>query len=168
MDVELPSEASLDEVFTLAQGLLTGETNRIANLANLAALLGQYLPRINWAGFYLAEAGTGDWVLGPFWGKPACTRIPSGQGVVGTALASGTSLVVPDVHEFPGHIACDAASRSEIVVPIRDPSQVVVAGIDVDSPWPDRFGPLERAFLEALANRLGTLWSEWHGYDGRV
>jgi GAF domain-containing protein len=109
------------------------------------------LDRINWAGFYLARGDT--LVLGPFQGKPACVRIPIGKGVCGTSAAHRETIIVPDVHDFPGHIACDAASRSEIVVPlIRDGALIGV--LDIDSPEPDRFGPAERSLLEHVASLL--------------
>ncbi|MFK4997468.1 GAF domain-containing protein [Bacillus sp. N9] len=111
--------------------MLDGETNQIANLSNASALLGQFLDRINWVGFYLMEDG--ELVLGPFQGLPACVRIPLGRGVCGTSAAERETIVVPDVHAFPGHIACDAASQSEIVVPlIKDGN--VIGVLDIDSP----------------------------------
>jgi GAF domain-containing protein len=117
-------------------------------MANLAALVWQLVPELNWAGFYrvLGE----ELVLGPFCGKPACIRIPLGSGVCGTAAASGATQLVADVHAFPGHIACDAASRSELVVPvIREGA--VIAVIDLDSPRPARFDAEDRAGFETLA-----------------
>ena len=117
------------------------------------------LDRLNWAGFYLARGDT--LVLGPFQGKPACVRIPWGRGVCGTAAARGETLVVPDVHEFPGHIACDAASRSEIVVPLRR-GGAVVGVLDLDSPEPARFGDRERELLEQVARML-IAGSDPHG-----
>ncbi len=129
-------------------GLLAGEADPIANAANAAAVLWQYLPRINWAGFYFLRGET--LVLGPFQGKPACVRIPLGQGVCGTAAARRETLVVPDVHDFPGHIACDAASRSEIVVPLLR-AGAVLGVLDIDSPEPDRFTQADRAGCERVA-----------------
>ena len=123
----------------------------IANLANASALLWQRMEDINWAGFYLLQDGA--LVLGPFQGKPACIVIPLGKGVCGTAAALGQSQLVPDVHTFPGHIACDSASRSETVAPVvRDGK--VIAVLDVDSPEPDRFGPEDVEFLQAVAEIL--------------
>ena len=131
--------------------LLEGETDALANLANAASLLFASLPRINWAGFYLLRGDT--LVLGPFQGKPACVRIELGKGVCGTAAARRETLVVPDVHAFPGHIACDEASRSEIVVPIvKDGALLGV--LDVDSPERNRFGDAERAVLEECVRVL--------------
>lgn len=139
------------EVAASLAALLEGETDALANLANAVGLLAGALDRINWCGFYLLRAG--ELVLGPFQGKPACVRITLGKGVCGTAAARRETLVVPDVHAFPGHIACDAGSRSEIVVPI------VVGGelrgvLDVDSPETDRFDAEDRAGLEAFVAAL--------------
>ncbi|MDQ1310492.1 MAG: L-methionine (R)-S-oxide reductase, partial [Pseudomonadota bacterium] len=123
------------ELETSLRALLEGEHDLLANAANLAALLFWSLPQLNWAGFYLVEPGRGELLLGPFQGKPACVRIPIGRGVCGTAAARRETVVVPDVHAFPGHIACDSASNSEIVVPIvRDGELLGV--LDLDSPVP--------------------------------
>lgn len=137
------------ELAAQARALVAGEPDRVANAANLAALLWHALPRINWAGFYFLQADT--LVLGPFQGKPACVRIPVGKGVCGTAVAEGRSQRVPDVHAFPGHIACDAASRSEVVVPLRDAAGRIFGVLDVDSPEPERFDAADLAGLEAFA-----------------
>ena len=117
---DLPADkpAAYAELEASLRALLAGEADLIANSANLAALLYWSLPQLNWAGFYLVEPRRGDLLLGPFQGKPACVRIPIGRGVCGTAAARRETVVVPDVHAFPGHIACDSASNSEIVVPI--------------------------------------------------
>jgi GAF domain-containing protein len=135
--------------------LLDGEPDALANLANAAGLLAGALDRINWCGFYLRRGE--DLVLGPFQGKPACVRIPMGQGVCGTAAARRETLVVPDVNRFPGHIACDPASRSEIVVPILE-NGVLRGVLDVDAPETDRFGEEDRVglerFVEALTPRI--------------
>ena len=137
-----------------AQALTEDVPYPIANLANLSALLYETLEGINWAGFYLAE---GDVLaLGPFQGKPACVTIPWGKGVCGTAAATDETRLVADVHAFPGHIACDAASRSEIVVPLRKDGKVIGV-LDIDSPLLSRFTEEDRAGLErfaALAERL--------------
>jgi GAF domain-containing protein len=127
--------------------LLEGETEALANLSNASALLAQALDRINWCGFYLMRGG--ELVLGPFQGKPACTRIAMGKGVCGTAAARRETLVVPDVHAFPGHIACDAASRSEIVVPILE-GRRLQGVLDVDAPEPNRFDEADRNGLESF------------------
>ncbi|WP_379548625.1 GAF domain-containing protein [Qipengyuania sp. DSG2-2] len=131
-----------------ASALIEGESDTVANMANIAALLWEFIPRMNWAGFY--RVIDGELVLGPFAGRPACIRIPMGQGVCGAAAASGTTQLVEDVHAFPGHIACDAVTQSELVVPvIRDGK--VIAVIDCDSPEPARFSSDDAAGLEALA-----------------
>ena len=132
-DTSLPKQEFYRQLNASLAALLEGERDWIANLANAAALLYHTLPEINWAGFYLLPGGSGELVLGPFQGKPACVRIKLGQGVCGTAAKSRETQVVPDVHAFPGHIACDAASRSEIVVPLTDGSEVVGV-MDIDSP----------------------------------
>ena len=131
--------------------LLAGEPNRIANLSNASALLGQFLDRINWVGFYLMEEG--ELVLGPFQGMPACVRIPVGKGVCGTAIDKNETMLIDDVHAFPGHIACDAASRSEIVIPlVKDGKAIGV--LDIDSPELARFTEEDRSGLEKFADTL--------------
>jgi L-methionine (R)-S-oxide reductase len=136
------------ELTVQLEALLAGERDPIANAANTAALLFHSLPDLNWAGFYLVRDG--ELVLGPFQGKPACVRIPVGKGVCGTAVARRAAIVVPDVHAFPGHIACDSASRSELVVPLfRDDR--IIGVLDLDSPRPDRFDEEDQAGCEALA-----------------
>jgi L-methionine (R)-S-oxide reductase len=128
-------------------GLLEGESDFIANAANMAALIFNGLPDLNWAGFYLMKED--ELVLGPFQGKPACVRIAVGKGVCGTAVARRESILVEDVEAFPGHIACDAASRSELVVPlIRD--GVVFGVLDLDAPFPARFDAVDQAGCEKL------------------
>lgn len=130
-------------------GLFAGERNMIANAANMSALIYDMLPDLNWAGFYfLEQKPDGELVVGPFQGKPACVRIAVGRGVCGTAVAEGRSIVVEDVHDFPGHIACDAASLSELVVPIRRDGRIVGV-LDLDSPRKARFDEDDRAGLEA-------------------
>ncbi len=135
------------------RALLAGEPDPIANAANTASLVFARVPRLNWAGFYFLQGGT--LVLGPFQGQPACTRIPLGKGVCGTAAERNETIVVDDVHAFPGHIACDSASMSEIVVPLTIGGKL--SGVlDIDSPEPARFGPEERTLMEAVA----TLYAE--------
>ncbi|MEY2943540.1 MAG: hypothetical protein RLY97_1554 [Pseudomonadota bacterium] len=146
-----PKAALYAELHTAAQGLVADEVDAIANMANLAALIWQYLPRLNWAGFY--RVVDGGLILGPFIGKPACIRIAARQGVCGTALAQGTTQLVTDVHNFPGHIACDAASRSELVVPIWR-NGAVIAVMDLDSPELARFDAQDAAGMEALAGLI--------------
>ncbi|MFC0298774.1 GAF domain-containing protein [Geobacillus jurassicus] len=133
------------------KSLISGERNFIANLANAAALLNQFLSDINWVGFYLADGD--ELVLGPFQGLPACVRIPFGKGVCGTAAAERRTVVVPDVHQFPGHIACDAASQSEIVVPLMKDNRVIGV-LDIDSPVKNRFDDIDRRCLEQFASVL--------------
>ena len=128
-------------------GLFEGERDPIANAANMAALIAWGLPDLNWAGFYIMRGG--ELVLGPFVGKPACVRIAVGKGVCGTAVATRATMLVPDVHEFPGHIACDAASRSELVVPLLRGDRVTGV-LDLDSPIPARFDADDRDGCEAL------------------
>jgi GAF domain-containing protein len=141
------------DLVAAAKALVEGEPDGVANMANVAALIWQFLPNLNWAGFYRNVAD--ELVLGPFVGKPACIRIPLGRGVCGTAAASGETQVVPDVHAFPGHIACDADSRSELVVPVLRDGKVV-AVIDLDSPVADRFDAEDAAGIEALAAILAA------------
>ncbi len=153
-DVTGGSKAELyHDLHAALDALTTGEADGIANMANAAALLWQYLPDLNWAGFY--RMVDGELVLGPFQGKAACIRIPVGRGVCGTAAATRETQRVDDVHAFPGHIACDAASRSELVVPlVRD--GVVLGVLDLDSPVPARFDDADVAGCEALAAVLAA------------
>jgi GAF domain-containing protein len=129
--------------------LIAGERNALANAANCAALIFDQMPDLNWAGFYYLEPESGDLVVGPFQGKPACARIAPGKGVCGAAVVRGESLLVPDVHAFPGHIACDAASRSELVVPLRRDGRIIGV-LDLDSPTPNRFTAEDQAGMERL------------------
>ncbi len=140
-----------------AEALIQDVPYNIANLANLSALLWEALSDINWAGFYLLEGET--LILGPFQGKVACTQIPVGKGVCGTAVAEERAQLVPDVHRFPGHIACDSASRSEIVIPLR-PGGKIVGVLDIDSPIPNRFSEADKAGLERIVKILETYWVE--------
>ena len=133
------------------RALHTGERDWLANLANTAALVWGNLPDLNWVGFYLWRSG--ELVLGPFQGKPACVRIAAGRGVCGTAVAERRSQVVADVDPFPGHIACDAASRSELVVPLLRDGEILGV-LDLDSPQPGRFDEEDRAGCEALVATL--------------
>jgi len=129
--------------------LLHGERDTIANAANTSALIFQALPDLNWAGFYFLKSDS-ELVLGPFQGKTACVRIAVGKGVCGTAVEKGASILVEDVHAFPGHIACDAASRSELVVPLHHDGKILGV-IDLDSPTPSRFDAEDQTGVEALA-----------------
>jgi L-methionine (R)-S-oxide reductase len=152
-DAALPKPELYRQLTEAAAALTAGEPDGVANMSNIAALMGEYLADINWAGFYRMVEG--ELVLGPFVGRPACIRIPVGQGVCGAAAASGATQLVEDVHAFPGHIACDAASRSELVVPVmRDGG--VIAVIDLDSPSLARFDREDAAGIEALARMLAN------------
>lgn len=152
-DPNQPKPELYADMIGAARALIEGEPDAIANMANVAALIWQFLPHLNWAGFY--RVVDGNLVLGPFQGKPACNRIAAGQGVCGTALATGGTQLVPDVHAFPGHIACDADSRSELVVPVWRDGRVI-ALIDLDSPEPARFDAIDAAGIEALAAAVAS------------
>jgi L-methionine (R)-S-oxide reductase len=154
----MAKRALYDDLTRQLAALIEGETDRVANTANMAALIYHGLPELNWAGFYFAQAG--ELVLGPFQGKPACVRIAWGTGVCGTAAARGRSIVVRDVHEFPGHIACDAASASELVVPLLSAGRVVGV-LDLDSPVRGRFDNADRAGCERLAAILLAHHPDW-------
>lgn len=153
-DVEIYTgnrEENYQMVIKQLKALLEGEKNQIANLSNASALLNQFLKEVNWVGFYLMEDG--ELVLGPFQGLPACVRIPVGKGVCGTAVQEKKTMLVEDVHQFPGHIACDAASRSEIVVPIVKDG-TVVGVLDIDSPVTSRFDEVDQKYLEQFVEEL--------------
>ena len=153
-EIDQADEAGLYRDLLAALAALTdGEPDWVANLANASALLWQYLPDLNWAGFYRVVGD--ELVLAPFQGKPACIRIAMGAGVCGTAAATRTIQLVADVHAFPGHIACDAASRSELVVPIMV-GGAVWGVLDLDSPLPGRFDDEDAAGCEALTALLAT------------
>lgn len=143
----LPKAELYRELARELAALLAGEPDLIANLANTSALLFQSLPDLNWAGFYLLKDG--ELVVGPFQGKPACVRIPMGKGVCGTAALRRASVIVRDVNQFPGHIACDTASNSEIVVPLLRSGELLGV-LDIDSPLLERFDEEDRAGLEQL------------------
>ena len=142
-----PSEL-YPELLAQARGLFDGERDKTANAANLAALIFNALPDLNWTGFYWLKDG--GLVLGPFQGKPACVRIALGKGVCGTAAQERRTVIVPDVNAFPGHIACDSASRSEVVIPLLQADRVIGV-LDLDSPKLARFTPEDALGLEALA-----------------
>jgi L-methionine (R)-S-oxide reductase len=150
-------EESKDKGYTLVtkqlSALLEGEPNVIANLSNASALLNQFLDRTNWVGFYLYEEESNELVLGPFQGLPACVRIPLGKGVCGTAASERKTMLVEDVHAFPGHIACDAASQSEIVVPIVKDDKLIGV-LDIDSPEKARFDEEDQRHLERFVEEL--------------
>jgi L-methionine (R)-S-oxide reductase len=135
------------------KALLEGEPNQIANLSNASALLNQFMDRINWVGFYLYEEESNQLVLGPFQGLPACVRIPLGRGVCGTAASEQKTLLIEDVHQFPGHIACDAASQSEIVIPLVKEGKLIGV-LDIDSPEKGRFDGEDQKYLEIFVKEL--------------
>lgn len=145
----LPPLLALREARLQLAGLLSGETDLVANAANTTAFLNRVLPDLNWVGFYFLRGD--QLVLGPFQGETACVRIPVGKGVCGTCVATGDTQRVDDVHAFPGHIACDARSRSELVVPVRA-GGVIVAVLDIDSPLPARFSAADQAYVESLVD----------------
>jgi len=151
---QLQGEQSAQEMVQQVSGLVSGEPDLIANLSNVSALLNQYLPDINWVGFYIMRDN--ELVLGPFQGKVACIRIPVGRGVCGTAAATRETQRIDDVHTFPGHIACDGASNSELVVPIIV-NDNVVAVLDIDSPKHARFTVELQQEIETVVDVLATL-----------
>ena len=153
LPADTPDEERYRELANAADALTDGESDGVANMANLAALIWSFVPDLNWAGFY--RVVDGELVLGPFIGNPACIRIPLGQGVCGTAAASGKTQLVADVHAFPGHIACDSASESELVVPVLRDGKVV-AVIDLDSPHKARFKQADADGIEELATRIAA------------
>ncbi len=140
-----------EELNACLYGLLDGESDEIANMANAAALLYQYLPDINWAGFYRYQSG--ELVLGPFQGRPACIRIPMGKGVCGTAAEKGEIQIVEDVRQFSGHISCDSSSRSEIVLPIHQNNHLTGV-LDIDSPEKSRFDRIDAEGLKEFVRRF--------------
>lgn len=145
---DTPKPEAYRQLVDAAEALTAGEPDGVANMANMAALLWDFLPELNWAGFYRVVED--ELVLGPFMGRPACIRIPMGQGVCGTAAKDAATQLVEDVHAFPGHIACDAVTNSELVVPVvRDGT--VIAVIDLDSPAKARFDAEDASGIEALA-----------------
>ncbi|HEY3847331.1 MAG TPA: GAF domain-containing protein [Acetobacteraceae bacterium] len=151
--------ALYDELARELDALLAGELDPVANAANAAAAIYHALPELNWAGFYFLRGE--ELVLGPFQGRPACVRIPLGKGVCGTAASQRRSVLVPNVEAFPGHIACDTASRSELVVPL-DTGDALLGVLDLDSPVLARFGEADRVGCERLAGiivrHLGSVW----------
>ena len=151
IDRKQPRKTLYQDLSASLAALLEGETDALANLSNASALLSQAMDRINWCGFYLMRKG--ELVLGPFQGRPACVRIAVGKGVCGTAAARRETIVVPDVNAFPGHIACDAASRSEVVVPILE-GRKFHGVLDVDSPDLNRFDAEDRKGLEGFVTVL--------------
>jgi L-methionine (R)-S-oxide reductase len=161
--MELPRGDGAD-LLALVDGAFAGERDPWANAANAAALVFEMLPDVNWAGFYFLRGG--ELVVGPFQGRVACVRIPLGQGVCGTAAERRETLIVPDVHAFPGHIACDAASNSEVVVPLLAGSKLIGV-LDLDSPSRGRFTGADARLLESLGAKIVAA-SDWRlaGIDG--
>jgi L-methionine (R)-S-oxide reductase len=150
--------AQYDALLQQVRSLIGDETDFVANAANFSSLVFHSLPDLNWAGFYLFDGG--ELVVGPFQGKPACVRIALGRGVCGTAAQTRRTQVVPDVHAFPGHIACDSASRSEIVVPLVAADGALIGVWDVDSPLAGRFDDEDALGMEALCTAFVALaWS---------
>ncbi|PTM59919.1 GAF domain-containing protein [Desmospora activa] len=149
--VEGDASTRYEHLLRQGQALVEGERDWLANLANAASLLYHALDRVNWAGFYLMKKG--ELVLGPFMGLPACIRIPVGKGVCGTAVQERATQLVPDVLKFPGHIACDATTRSEIVIPLIVDGDIIGV-LDIDSPEPERFNEEDRQYLEQFAQLL--------------
>ena len=150
-DPGTPKPEAYRQLLDAAEALTAGESDAVANMANIAALLWDFLPDLNWSGFY--RVVDGELVLGPFMGRPACIRIPMGQGVCGAAAKQAETQLVEDVHAFPGHIACDSVTNSELVVPVMRCGSVV-AVIDLDSPARARFDEDDRMGIEALARML--------------
>jgi len=151
INTSAPKSEMYRDLANAADAITNGEPDAVANMANVAALLWEYLPDVNWTGFYRMSGG--ELLLGPFQGKAACIRIPLGKGVCGAAASTGKTQLVEDVHAFPGHIACDANSASELVVPVtRD--GVVIAVIDLDSPSLNRFDAEDAAGIELLARLI--------------
>lgn len=142
------------ELTAQISAVIEGETDPVANMANCAALIFHALPNVNWAGFYLLKGG--EMVLGPFQGRPACVRIPFGRGVVGTAAEKRSTIRVPDVEKFPGHIACDSASRSELVVALLGADSHLLGVLDIDSPELDRFDAEDEAGLREIGKIISA------------
>ncbi|SFS65918.1 GAF domain-containing protein [Marininema halotolerans] len=155
--VEGDKNSRYEGIFNQAKGLFHDERDWLANMANSASLLYHTLGEVNWVGYYLLKEN--ELVLGPFMGLPACIRIGIGQGVCGTAVKEKRTQRVPDVHAFPGHIACDAATRSEIVIPIQVNGNVL-AVLDIDSPQPERFDQMDQQHLESFVQLL-TESTDW-------
>ncbi|MGV7209189.1 GAF domain-containing protein [Oxalobacteraceae bacterium A2-2] len=147
-DTPAAKQAMYSDLRSQLQGLVAGESDQIANSANFSSLVFNTMPGLNWAGFYFLQGD--ELVLGPFQGKPACIRIKKGRGVCGSTVVKGEAIVVPDVHEFPGHIACDVNSRSELVVPVRGRDGQVMGVFDLDSPLPKRFDQTDADGIQSL------------------
>lgn len=155
---DAPKSVLYDALHDAADAVTAGERDAVANMANVAALIGAFVPDTNWAGFY--RNVDDELVLGPFVGRPACIRIPFDRGVCGAAARTRTTQRIDDVHAFPGHIACDAASRSELVVPVVK-GERLIGVIDLDSPTPARFDAEDAAGIERLAALLAERLAPW-------
>jgi L-methionine (R)-S-oxide reductase len=151
---QLPKSELYRELASQIAAVVEGETDPVANMANAAALIFHSVPRLNWAGFYLLKGG--ELVLGPFQGKPACVRIAFGRGVVGTSAEKRKVIRVADVNQFPGHIACDTASRSEVVIPLVSEDSHLVGVLDIDSPELDRFDADDEAGFRAIGKIIAA------------
>jgi L-methionine (R)-S-oxide reductase len=162
VDAKAPKPSLYGALNRELEALLAGESDQIANMANAAALLYHALPEVNWAGFYFLKGNV--LVVGPFQGQPACVRIPVGRGVCGTAAEQRRTIIVPNVHEFPGHIACDSASNAEIVVPLIT-NGALLGVLDIDSPVVGRFDEEDRVGLEIFAQLL-LRQGDWRTADG--
>ena len=160
IDPSLPRAARLHQLLPALEGLLTGEPSGMANLANAAAALWS-ATGWHWVGFYLVDQTADNLVLGPFQGPVACTRLHRGKGVCAAAWETNTTQVVPDVHAFPGHVACSSASLSEVVLPICAPNGAVLAVLDIDSAVADDFSQEEVEGLEALRTLVERAWPTW-------
>jgi len=160
IDSSLPRAARLQQLLPALEGLLTGESSGVANLANVAAALWS-ATGWHWVGFYLVDPMADNLVLGPFQGPVACTRLHRGKGVCAAAWETGSTQLVPDVHEFPGHVACSSASLSEVVMPIRAADGAVVAVLDIDSAEADDFSQGEVEGLEAVRALVERAWPTW-------
>lgn len=160
-DVPILDRPTHDALLAQCETLMEPGEPLLTQMANMSALLYWSLPDVNWVGVYLLRDATLH--LGPFHGKPACTVIPAGRGVCGTAVTEGRTQHVPDVHAFPGHIACDAASRAEVVVPLRDGEGRTWGVLDVDSPVPSRFSAADVRFFEDVAALLARRYAAAHG-----
>lgn len=154
----MSKEEFYQQLHAQVEAIIAGENDAIANMANISALLFEALDQVNWAGFY--RLVDNELILGPFQGKVACIRIPVGKGVCGTAVAQASTQRIADVHQFSGHIACDAASNSEIVIPVVVNGQII-AVLDIDSVAFDRFDEQDQAGLEAIVSKLAEQLSQW-------
>ncbi|MGL4953530.1 MAG: GAF domain-containing protein [Culicoidibacterales bacterium] len=153
IDKQLSQTKRYEQALLMVEGTLMGESDLIARLANISAVLNTVMDDINWVGFYLSNAAQTQLIIGPFQGQPACTRIAYGKGVCGTAVLTRQTQRVADVQQFPGHIACDAKSQSELVVPLVVHDQVIGV-LDIDAPIPNRFQVEDQQFIEAVCQKI--------------